>query len=86
LTPDEGGRTTNHQTLPLTRHTSRYLAGHNDVLAGSIAGRADLVETVRQAHNVLGGVIDPHAAYLLLRGMKTLDLRVERQVRVWGFV
>ncbi|KAI8472104.1 MAG: Cys/Met metabolism PLP-dependent enzyme-domain-containing protein [Monoraphidium minutum] len=58
---------------------TKYLAGHNDVLAGAIAGRTDLVEAVRHTHNILGGVIDPHAAYLLLRGMKTLDLRVARQ-------
>lgn len=58
---------------------TKYLAGHNDILAGAIAGRADLVAAVRAMHNVLGGTIDPHAAYLLLRGMKTLDLRVERQ-------
>lgn len=42
-------------------------------------GNADLVATVRAMHNVLGGTIDPHAAWLLLRGMKTLGLRVERQ-------
>lgn len=58
---------------------TKYLGGHNDVLAGAIAGRADLVQAVRQLHNVLGGVIDPHAAYLVLRGMKTLSVRVERQ-------
>jgi len=58
---------------------TKYLAGHNDVLAGCVAGRADLVARVRAMHNVLGGVIDPHAAYLLLRGMKTLSLRVARQ-------
>lgn len=58
---------------------TKYLAGHNDVLAGAIAGRSDLVAAVRAMHNVLGGTIDPHASYLLLRGMKTLDLRVQRQ-------
>ncbi|CAD7704374.1 unnamed protein product [Ostreobium quekettii] len=57
---------------------TKYLAGHNDVLAGAIAGRADVVDAVRSLHNVLGGVVDPHAAYLLLRGMKTLNLRVKR--------
>lgn len=57
---------------------TKYMAGHNDVLAGAIAGRPDLVQAVRSMHNVLGGVIDPHAAYLLLRGLKTLDLRVQR--------
>ncbi|KAF8070885.1 CGS1 [Scenedesmus sp. PABB004] len=60
---------------------TKYLAGHNDVLAGAIAGSADLVEQVRSMHNILGGVIDAHAAYLLLRGMKTLGLRVEHQNR-----
>lgn len=60
---------------------TKYLAGHNDVLAGAIAGKAELVAAVRAMHNVLGGTIDPHASYLLLRGMKTLDLRVERQNR-----
>lgn len=58
---------------------TKYLAGHNDVLAGAIAGREDLVAAVRAMHNVLGGTIDPHAAYLVLRGMKTLDIRVKRQ-------
>lgn len=58
---------------------TKYLAGHNDVLAGAIAGREDLVTAVRAMHNVLGGTIDPHASYLVLRGMKTLDIRVKRQ-------
>lgn len=57
---------------------TKYLAGHNDVLAGVVAGNADLVTSIRSLHNVLGGVMDPHAAYLLLRGMKTLDLRVRQ--------
>ncbi len=46
---------------------------------GALAGKADVVAAVRSMHNVLGGTIDPHAAYLLLRGMKTLDVRVQRQ-------
>lgn len=58
---------------------TKYMAGHNDVLCGAIAGRPDLVQPVRSMHNVLGGVMDPHAAYLLLRGLKTLELRVQRQ-------
>ncbi len=57
---------------------TKYLAGHNDVLAGAVAGTAPLVAQVRALHAVLGGVIDPHAAYLLLRGLKTLALRVAR--------
>jgi len=53
--------------------------------AGALAGKADAVAAVRSMHNVLGGTIDPHAAYLLLRGMKTLDVRVQRQNQVRGF-
>ena len=58
---------------------TKYLGGHNDLLAGSISGRASLVSAIRDLRGVLGGMLDPHSAYLLLRGMKTLSLRVERQ-------
>ena len=47
--------------------------------AGALAGKAEPVAAVRSMHNVLGGTIDPHAAFLMLRGMKTLDVRVQRQ-------
>eukprot|EP00899_Mesostigma_viride_P023441 jgi/Mesvir1/4281/Mv22239-RA.1 len=60
---------------------TKYMAGHNDVIGGSLSGSAKLVETVRQLHNIIGGVVDPHAAYLVLRGMKTLHLRVAQQNR-----
>jgi cystathionine gamma-synthase len=60
---------------------TKYLAGHNDVLAGLVAGKGGLVSLVRDLRHVLGGVLDPHAAYLVTRGMKTLALRVERQNR-----
>lgn len=58
---------------------TKYLAGHNDVLAGVVAGSSGLVSLVRDLRHVLGGVLDPHAAYLVHRGMKTLAVRVERQ-------
>lgn len=58
---------------------TKYLAGHNDVLAGAVAGPSHLVSLVRDLRGVLGGVCDPHAAFLVGRGMKTLSLRVERQ-------
>ena len=57
---------------------TKYLAGHNDVMAGALIGRSDLLDPVRELHGILGGVLDPHAAYLLLRGIKTLALRVAR--------
>lgn len=58
---------------------TKYLAGHNDVLCGVVAGAGPLVGAVREMSAMLGGVLDPHAAYLLIRGLKTLPLRVERQ-------
>jgi cystathionine gamma-synthase len=58
---------------------TKYLAGHNDVLAGAVCGSRDLVSLVRDLRDVLGAVCDPHAAYLVGRGMKTLAIRVARQ-------
>ena len=60
---------------------TKYFAGHNDVLAGAISGRAPLIAAIRDLRGVLGGNLDPHAAYLLLRGLKTISLRVEQQNR-----
>ena len=57
---------------------TKYLGGHNDLLAGVVLGSAERVTSVRQALGVLGGVIDAHAAWLLLRGIKTLALRMAR--------
>ena len=57
---------------------TKYLGGHNDLLAGTITGRADLIEPGRKALGILGGIIDSHAAWLLLRGIKTLAIRMER--------
>lgn len=57
---------------------TKYLGGHNDLLAGSVAGPADIIHKLKDAQNMLGPTIDPHAAYLLLRGMKTLSLRIQR--------
>lgn len=57
---------------------TKYLGGHNDLLAGTITGRTELIEPVRKALGILGGIIDSHAAWLLLRGIKTLAIRMER--------
>lgn len=68
------------QGADLVLHScTKYLGGHNDLLAGAVIGDEPLVSLVREARDVLGGVLDPHAAYLLLRGLKTLPLRVARQ-------
>jgi cystathionine gamma-synthase len=58
---------------------TKYLGGHNDLLAGTVIGSSQLLEPIKKARGVFGGVSNPHDAYLLLRGLKTLDLRVRRQ-------
>ncbi|OGD26302.1 MAG: cystathionine gamma-synthase [Candidatus Aminicenantes bacterium RBG_13_63_10] len=58
---------------------TKYLGGHNDLLAGVVAAPAALASRIEKARGVLGGVGSPHDAYLLLRGLKTLDLRLRRQ-------
>lgn len=58
---------------------TKYLGGHGDALGGVVAGRADLIETIYHYREINGATMSPMAAYLLLRGMKTLFLRVERQ-------
>jgi cystathionine beta-lyase/cystathionine gamma-synthase len=55
---------------------SKYLNGHNDLVAGCVIGSAELVERVRRTLNHLGGILDPHAGFMLARGLKTLALRV----------
>ena len=56
---------------------TKYLNGHSDLVAGAVVGRAELVERVTHKLNHLGGTLDPHACFLLHRGMKTLGVRVE---------
>jgi methionine-gamma-lyase len=58
---------------------TKALAGHSDIIAGAAVGNAEWMERVRQMIIHLGGTMDPGAAYLLIRGMKTLGVRVQRQ-------
>lgn len=58
---------------------TKYLNGHADIVAGAVAGGAELIERIRHKANHLGGSLDPHAAFLLSRGLKTLALRVRYQ-------
>lgn len=58
---------------------TKYLGGHADALGGVLCGRRELVEEVFHYREVNGATLHPDAAYMLLRGMKTLQLRVERQ-------
>jgi cystathionine gamma-synthase len=66
--------------IDLVLHSgTKYFGGHSDIMCGIAAGRGDLIEQIHHARNTLGGCMDPHAAFLLLRGIKTLAVRVERQ-------
>ena len=66
----------------LSLHSAtKYLAGHSNVIAGAVAGSRVLVDKVRENVIYLGGSMDPEAAFLLIRGMKTLGVRVEKQCR-----
>ena len=63
----------------LSLHSAtKYLNGHSDIVAGAVIGRAVLVERITHRLNHLGGTLDPHAAFLLHRGLKTLALRMRQ--------
>ncbi|HEY5609960.1 MAG TPA: aminotransferase class I/II-fold pyridoxal phosphate-dependent enzyme [Thermoanaerobaculia bacterium] len=64
----------------LSLHSAtKYLNGHSDLIAGAVIGRAELIDAVRKRLNHLGGSLDPHACFLLHRGIKTLSVRVKQQ-------
>ncbi len=64
----------------LSLHSAtKYLNGHTDIVAGAVIGRAELVAEITHKLNHLGGVLDPHACFLLSRGIKTLAVRVRHQ-------
>jgi cystathionine beta-lyase/cystathionine gamma-synthase len=58
---------------------TKYLNGHNDIVAGAVVGSAQLVERALHKLNHLGGSLDPHACFLLHRGIKSLKLRLDHQ-------
>jgi len=57
---------------------TKYLGGHNDLLSGVVLGRKELTSPIREYLKITGGVIDPNSAYLLIRGLKTFELRIKR--------
>ena len=69
---------------------TKYLSGHADLTCGVISGRRDLIEQIGETRKTLGNCMDPHAAWLLIRGMKTLAVRVaqhnENALRVAEFL
>jgi len=58
---------------------TKYLNGHSDIVAGAVIGKKELVKQVTRKLNHLGGTLDPHACFLLHRGLKTLALRMQYQ-------
>ena len=58
---------------------TKYLGGHSDLAAGVVAGPDDLLDDVRHTTKLLGGMLDPHACFLLHRSLKTLGVRVRQQ-------
>jgi cystathionine beta-lyase/cystathionine gamma-synthase len=66
--------------IDLVLHSgTKYFGGHSDLICGIATGRRDLIDQIHHTRTTLGCCMDPHAAFLLLRGIKTLAVRVERQ-------
>ncbi len=63
---------------------TKYLNGHSDIVAGAVVGSSELLSRVKRTLDHLGGSLDPHACFLMHRGMKTLALRVARQNETAG--
>lgn len=66
--------------IDLVMHSgTKYLSGHADLTCGVVCGRTELVQQINDTRTTLGNCMDPHAAWLLIRGLKTLAVRVARQ-------
>jgi len=66
--------------IDLVMHSgTKYLSGHADLTCGVVAGRRELMEQIHETRTTLGNCMDPHAAWMLIRGLKTLAVRVARQ-------
>ncbi len=66
--------------IDLVMHSgTKYLSGHADLTCGVVCGRRQVMEEIDESRKTLGNCMDPHAAWLLIRGLKTLAVRVARQ-------
>ncbi len=66
--------------IDLIMHSgTKYLAGHSDLICGVVAGSGDLIDKIHSTRTTLGNCMDPHASWMLIRGLKTLAVRVARQ-------
>lgn len=72
-------RPLDHGVDVVVHSATKYIAGHGDVVAGVVAASADRVRPIRQARTLSGGVLSPFEAWLTLRGIRTLPLRIARQ-------
>ena len=65
--------------IDLVIHSAtKYMGGHNDLLAGAVVGSSEMIAGLQESQDMIGAICDPNSAYLLLRGLKTLALRVAR--------
>lgn len=74
----------NHGALDLDLYVhslTKYVSGHGDVMGGAVIGRAELIKSMRPELGLLGPTLDPHAAFLLLRGLRTYFVRRDAQCR-----
>lgn len=74
-------RAAEHGVDAVIHSATKYLGGHSDLIAGAVAGSAELIHAVTKMMKLYGGSIDPQAAWLLERGMRTLPARMERHNR-----
>jgi cystathionine beta-lyase/cystathionine gamma-synthase len=66
--------------IDLIMHSgTKYLAGHSDLICGVVSGSSELIDKIHSTRTTLGNCMDPHASWLLIRGLKTLAVRVARQ-------
>jgi cystathionine beta-lyase/cystathionine gamma-synthase len=66
--------------IDLIMHSgTKYLAGHSDLICGAVSGSSELIDKIHSTRTTLGNCMDPHASWLLIRGLKTLAVRVTRQ-------
>ena len=72
-------RPLNYGIYSVTHSATKYFGGHNDVPGGTLAGSAELISSLRMSGGVLGGVIDPHSAWLFEGSAKTPELRINQK-------
>ena len=74
-------RPAEHGVDVVIHSATKYLGGHSDLIAGAVAGQADVVEEIVAMMRLYGPSLDPHAAWLLDRGLRTLSVRMEAHCR-----